>query len=76
MNYVYAVLIMLGWGAFVLLVMFGPQKRLRWVQRVYCRIGWHSYPSFTHSHHDGASQHAQCRWCYYHGMLDSHGQLF
>lgn len=46
------------------------------MRRLLCRIGWHSWPNFAPAFHDGASQHAICRWCGGVGMVDSQGNLF
>jgi len=46
------------------------------IKRFFCRIGWHSTGGYELMHHDGASQHARCRWCGYKGMIDSQGNLF
>lgn len=45
------------------------------VRRFLCWIKVHSF-TYEHTHHDGASQHAQCKWCGYEGMVDSQGNLF
>ena len=48
-------------------------KPARWL---FCKIlPWHSIVR-DYLHHDGASQHARCRWCGYEGMIDSQGGLF
>lgn len=47
-----------------------------------CKIGWHSHSyfkrnnGFIYESFDGASVHAQCRWCSFKGMIDSQGNLF
>jgi len=42
-----------------------------------CWIGDHSFfVGFDYTEHDGASQHARCRWCGFEGMIDSQGNLF
>ena len=47
------------------------------IKKFLCRIGWHSiFVGFDNTEHDGASQHARCRWCGYEGMIDSQGNLF
>ncbi len=45
------------------------------MKRFLCRVGWHSW-SYVLIFHDGASQHAKCKWCGYEGMIDSQGNLF
>ena len=32
--------------------------------------------NYIHTHHDGCSQHAECKWCGYEGMINSQGNLF
>jgi len=47
------------------------------IKRFFCFIKWHSfYSGFIPLFHDGASQHAKCKWCGYEGMIDSQGNLF
>lgn len=46
------------------------------IKQFLCYIGWHSLWGFDFTSNDGASQHAQCRWCGYEGMIDSQGNLF
>ena len=51
--------------------------RIPGMKKVYCKIGWHSYPQgFTYTGFDGASAHSTCKWCLYKGMTDSQGNLF
>lgn len=45
-------------------------------KRFACKVGWHSWPHYIHLSHDGASEHARCRWCPFEGMVDSQGNLF
>lgn len=47
---------------------------MSWIKRFFCFMGWHG-PTTT-THFDGCSEHAQCRWCGYRGMIDSQGNLF
>ena len=47
------------------------------IQKFYCRIGWHCHSKdYIYDSFDGASVHAECKWCGYKGMLDSQGGLF
>lgn len=48
---------------------------IKFMKRVLCKIHWHSF-SYDYLEHDGASVHAQCKWCKYKGMVDSQGNLF
>lgn len=51
--------------------------RIPGMKRVYCKIGWHSYPQgFASTGFDGASVHSTCKWCHYKGLIDSQGNLF
>ncbi len=45
------------------------------MKRFACWIGWHSW-KYRILGHDGCSFKAQCLWCDYKGLLDSHGSLF
>lgn len=71
------------------LIVFGPitiflfflfgNITMRWsktYRKIACKIGWHSYPSFTTTEFDGCSMHAKCKWCGYTGMIDGQGNLF
>ena len=47
------------------------------LQKFYCKIGWHCHSKdYQFDHSDGASAHCTCKWCGYHGMIDSQGNLF
>ena len=47
------------------------------LQKFYCKIGWHCHSKdYQFDYSDGASAHCTCKWCGYHGMIDSQGNLF
>ena len=51
------------------------------MKKLFCKIGWHCYFPFFTSHwkfieNDGCSDHVECGWCGYKGMIDSQGNLF
>ena len=47
------------------------------LQKFYCKIGWHCHSKdYQFDYSDGASTHCTCKWCGYHGMVDSQGNLF
>ncbi len=47
------------------------------VKRFLCWIDWHSiFVGYDYTGFDGASFHAECKWCGYKGMVDSQGNLF
>lgn len=63
----------------ILMILFSHKlfRSFKWYRYISCNImGWHSYPSFDYTTHDGCSQHAKCRWCNKEGMIDSQGNLF
>ncbi len=52
------------------------------IKRLFCWIGWHSYPvGYDNLHHDPDDPlqfllFAKCKWCGYEGQIDSQGNLF
>lgn len=47
------------------------------LQKFYCKIGWHCHSKdYQFDYSDGVSAHCTCKWCGYHGMIDSQGNLF
>ena len=47
------------------------------LQKFYCKIGWHCHSKdYQFDYSDGVSEHCTCKWCGYHGMIDSQGNLF
>jgi len=47
---------------------------IRWLKRMFCRIGWHKVSGYTGF--DGCSARARCDWCGYEGLIDGQGNLF
>jgi len=63
----------------LILFLLSPKifRNHKWYRYIACyKLGWHSYPTFDLTEHDGCSQHAKCKWCGYKGMIDSQGNLF
>lgn len=47
------------------------------LKRFFCRIGWHSWlVGYEITDWFGDNVRAACKWCGYHGMIDSQGNLF
>lgn len=56
------------------------------LKRLFCRIGWHSFPVGFDSIPDpptnlpgtipSITERARCRWCQFEGRVDSQGNLY
>lgn len=62
---------------FTLLTTYFLANYIPFLQKIYCKIGWHCHTSdYIFDYSDGASDHCTCKWCGYKGMVDSQGNLF
>ena len=55
-------------------------KRMKIIKRMFCKIGWHSFPVgydlVEDDGYHGIANSYRCKWCGYVGMVDSQGNLF
>lgn len=64
----------------LLLIAYLLGNHLKFVQKFFCKIGWHShdYEMVSRAEGDpyGTATRYKCKWCGMEGLIDSQGNLF